>query len=188
MGTEKGPEFYTGKGYLKKGALEHNMKIYEEAKKLLPSHKDYRTIVDLGCGVGYFSLLVRKHKYYGIDFSKDVIREAKRISPDKTFICNDLLSDDINSLFTDDAIYVCIEALEHIVRDMDVIRRIPSGSPVIFSVPNRDYESHVRYFKNQNVIINRYESLIDFDNCEWRIIETNPAKDAKIFMFHSRRL
>ena len=148
-----GPEFYTGKGYLKDNALKHNMKIYKEAFKLLPPIKEYNTIIDLGCGIGYFSLLVEKHKYYGIDFSPKVIEQAKAINPSKVFIVSDLLNESLHKrLYKDKCVYVCLEALEHIREDMKVLEAIPSGSPVVISVPNRDFISHVRHFKNQNIV------------------------------------
>jgi len=188
MGKEKGPEFYTGKGYLKEGAFEHNMAIYEEAIKLLPSLSKYNKIIELGCGIGYFALLVKKYKYIGIDFSVEVIKKARYINQTKVFIVENLLSKTLyKELYTNDCIYVCLEVLEHIDNDIDVIKSIPSGSPIIISVPNRDYDSHVRYYKNQRVIIERYQEFIDFHKCKWTIIETNPKKGAKVFMFRARR-
>jgi len=188
MGEEKGPEFYTGRGYLRDGAKENNMLIYQEAYELLPKLNAFNKVIDLGCGVGYFSSLIDNENYLGIDFSKDVIKIAKELNPTKTFMVGNLLDENMYNLFySSNDIYICLEALEHIEKDIEVLKTIPSKCIVIISVPNRDYESHVRYFKNQNEIIERYEDILDFDNCEWRIIETNPKKNAKVFLFKTRR-
>lgn len=185
MGIEKGPEFYTGQGYIKDAAKENNMLIYKEAYKLLPDPKECLRVVDLGCGVGYFAELINNHAYVGIDFSPHVLRIAKKNNPKKSFILADLNIK--TKQYVKNCTYVCLETLEHIKDDLEVIRKIPSGSLIICSLPNRDFTSHVRFFKNQNEIIERYKKLIDFDNCTWRIIETNPKKDAKVFMFKARR-
>ena len=188
MGTEKGPEFYTGKGYLKGGAREHNMLVYNTAYNLLPPRDEYPKIIDLGCGVGYFATLITEHHYTGIDFSAKVIEIAKEINPNKKFIQANLLDETVYSYIYDkSSVYVCLEALEHIEKDIEVLRTIPSGSPIIISVPNRDFISHVRFFKNQNEIIERYKDIIEFDNCEWKILNTNPKKNAQVFMFRARR-
>ena len=43
-------------------------------------------------------------------------------------------------------IVICLETLEHLQDDLAVIEKIKPGAYVIFSVPNFDYESHVRHF------------------------------------------
>ena len=187
MGEEKGPEFYTGLGYLKNGGFEHNKKLYDTALSLLPPYKEYSKIIELACGVGYFASLIRKHEYIGIDFSKKVLDAAQTINPDKKFIHGNLLDTEIHKLYDNKSVYVCLEALEHIRFDHKILTKIPSNSPLIFSVPNRDFTSHVRFFTDKEEIIKRYESILDFKDCIWKEIITNPKKSAKVFMCRARR-
>ncbi len=187
MGEEKGPEFYTGEGYLKEGGFEHNKIIYDSALSLLPQFKEGDKIIELACGVGYLATLIdRDYDYIGIDFSEKVIKKARKLNPNKRFVIGNLLQGAVKSLYNNDDIFICLEALEHIEKDIEVIKTIPSRCQFIFSVPNRDFTSHVRFFTNKNEIIERYKSIINFDNCEWKVLNTNPKKSAKIFMCKAR--
>ncbi len=183
MGKEKGPDFYTGKGYMKSGAFKNNLPIYQAAFDMLPHVNECKQIIELGCGVGYFAqLTTNAYNYIGIDFSKLVINKAIEINPNKKFILGNLLDNNIIKLYKKDCIYVCLETIEHIQDDIKLIKSIPSGSYFIFSVPNRDFTSHVRFFKNKNEIIKRYSNIIDFHNSEWKVLNTNPKKNAKVFV------
>ena len=51
--------------------------------------------------------------------------------------------------------YVCLEVLEH-VDDIAVLKRIPSGVPVIFSVPSFPDAAHLRTYTMQ-MMIDRYQ-------------------------------
>ena len=177
MGIEKGPEFYTGKGYLKK--FDSNYKIYSEAWKMIPKYS--KKIFDLGCGIGYFASILNKHyDYLGIDFSPIVIGIAKKAFPDMKFKVGSLLDESIYKLYKDDGIYIILEALEHIEKDIEVLQYIPKNSIVILSVPNRDFISHVRYFKTITEVKNRYSKVLKIT--DEKIIETNINKKAKVFM------
>ena len=57
---------------------------------------------------------------------------------------------------------LCTEVLEHVVDDVSVLERIPKGKQVLATVPNFDYESHVRFFANVGEVRDRYGSLFEF--------------------------
>jgi hypothetical protein len=57
---------------------------------------------------------------------------------------------------------VCLETLEHIHADLTVLKKLPLGIPLIFSVPNFNSASHVRWFTDEQAIRKRYEGLVEF--------------------------
>ncbi len=61
---------------------------------------------------------------------------------------------------------VCLEVLEHIERDLDVIANWKSGCECICSVPNFDYPTHVRWFRHEAEIVSRYGHLISIREIE----------------------
>lgn len=117
-----------------------------------------RSILDVGCGSGQFSHLLFDRgfkEYYGIDFSQKRIEWARKNCPEFTFISDDVLETDIFDTFYYDAV-VCIEFLEHVERDIDVITSIKSGARFYGSVPNFPYVSHVRHFTTSEEVFDRY--------------------------------
>ena len=58
---------------------------------------------------------------------------------------------------------VCTEVLEHIEADLTVIENWKSGANCICSVPNFDFETHVRVFLTEEDVRCRYGDLIDIE-------------------------
>ena len=188
MGKEKGPDFYTGKGYLKKGKYESNLLLYDSVYELLPNFLLQPHIIDLGCGIGYFAKLLYEkgyRKYTGIDFSSKVIEIAKKQVPNFDFICSNLLDKKLDKIYKNNEVFTILETLEHIEKDIKVLNRISKGSIIIISVPNKDYISHVRFFKCSSEVVKRYNDLIEFDTI--KTIETNSKKKSKIFILKGIR-
>ncbi len=55
--------------------------------------KSYRKVLDIGCGVGLSTLLLRKSGYHvtGLDSSFNMLSYAKNRCPNTEFICSDIL-------------------------------------------------------------------------------------------------
>lgn len=51
---------------------------------------------------------------------------------------------------------VCLEVLEHIEKDLQILSNIREGTHIVFSVPNFDAPSHVRWFISPRQIKKRY--------------------------------
>ena len=162
--------------------MEQSVKWYDEAYKVSPEYRkepeDSRYypiwdkalslikdewVIDIGCGSGQFAkLLLNNGKcfLFGIDFSGEAILIAQKLNPEykQKFIVGDLLDGFRRSPYD---LVTCFEVLEHIVKDLDVIKKIESGKRFIFSIPNYDYHSHVRKFNSEDEIFKRYSDLID---------------------------
>jgi len=166
MGREGTPEEYTGEPQLRPEYAARYSPSYETVIKHLPEPRECNTVVDLGCGVGNFAkvfLGVGYTKYLGIDFSPAIINYARERVPEATFIVGDLRSKETYEIFQKYRIFVSLEVLEHIENDLEVIKNIPCGSLVIFSVPNFDGPFHVRHFESMVEVFERYSPFLDFE-------------------------
>ncbi|UXX81103.1 class I SAM-dependent methyltransferase [Reichenbachiella carrageenanivorans] len=129
--------------------------------KFLGKDKNQK-ILEIGCGTGQLTeyLLDETFKnYVGFDFSTKAIEIAKKQLPDSTFFEGDALAKSSYDIEYDTVI--CLEVLEHVTRDLDIIQNIETGKTIIFSVPNFWDPSHVRIFNSERAIKKRYFTLID---------------------------
>jgi SAM-dependent methyltransferase len=150
-------------------AIQH--RLYRRVRhelEVLPS----RRILEVGCGTGAFAHCLMEtlaRQYRGFDFSEVGVRMARaRTGREDCFFVGDARhAESYEQPY--DAI-VCLEVLEHIERDLDVIANWNSGCQCICSVPNFDYETHVRWFRDEAEIVCRYGHLISI-----RAIERIPC-------------
>jgi trans-aconitate methyltransferase len=150
--------------------------LYEEACSWIsPPHP----VVDLGCGTGRFIECLLNGINYGpvegVDFSPSALREAARILPDDTQLTNaDLRTWEPNPNRLGNTTYVVLEVLEHLEDDLGLVRRIPPGHQLVFSVPSYESESHLRKFRNAGDIWARYANLLEFRR--WSLILIDDRK------------
>lgn len=133
--------------------------LYEIASSFLPDDKD---IIEIGCGDGFLTNFIGERKYIGIDFCEVLVKHGQKLYPNRTFITADIREPGIKMLFDDRFSYVCLEVLEHINNDLEVVESIPHGADFVFSVPSRDNAYHVRYFESFDEIQNRYGDYLEF--------------------------
>jgi 2-polyprenyl-3-methyl-5-hydroxy-6-metoxy-1,4-benzoquinol methylase len=77
---------------------------------------------------------------------------------------------------------VVLEVLEHIENDLLLLERIRKGSTVIFSIPNFNSESHMRWFDSTSDILKRYENFLAFESIHE--FNSSPYKN-KIYLVKS---
>jgi len=141
-----------------------------------------KSVLEVGCGGGAVAELILKDSdaaYRGFDFSSVGVQNARARTArlqghngssasysvdggahDRFFVGDAL---DPESYASDYDGIVCTEVLEHIVRDLDVVAMWRPGTQCICSVPNFDYDTHVRHFRREEEVRERYGSLIDID-------------------------
>ncbi|MBD3421477.1 MAG: methyltransferase domain-containing protein [Chitinivibrionales bacterium] len=127
------------------------------------------SIIEIGCGVGQFAQYLYDEgfrNYRGMDFSPHAIELARKRAKQDFFQAD---ATNARSFPEHYSLAVSLETLEHIDNDLDVLRNIRSGIPLIFSLPKFDCEGHVRCFKKRKAIKRRYLSCLDIK----RIVDIN---------------
>lgn len=159
---------------------------YDEAYRVLPKYHDpfwrshyypiwtvivdrvrrqqLRRVVDIGCGPGQFAAMLFQmgeiQQYDGLDFSAHAVEIAKTACPQGRYHVDDATTTDLCRMTPHDVV-ICMEVLEHVERDDQVISRFQPGIRAICTVPNFDYQSHVRYFTTTAQVQDRYAKLFD---------------------------
>lgn len=145
-----------------------------------------KLVIDIGCGPGHLAQVLQDLdiKYIGIDFSSVAIEQAKeRVSKNNfTFINADAIGFNYNELIGDyninDILVTSFEFLEHVNKDLEVIKSILPNIKCCFSVPNYNSKGHVRFFKNSKALNKRYSTVMKIDN----IIEKKHGDNNIIFI------
>lgn len=119
MKKAQGPNFYT-KIYRRIAAGETPEAeesydwIMERLEAIAPLVKG-RSVLDLGCGIGYIADMIGGRQYLGVDFSHYAIKYSKKIvqNPKARFLVRDLRAVDQNAFRAYDTVLV-LEILEHV--------------------------------------------------------------------------
>lgn len=130
-------------------------------------------ILEIGCGTGQFAHMLLDNdvrKYTGIDFSKKGIMISREFIPliavsgfPRFPNFKFLLHDARKKCPIEYDTVICLQTLEHIDRDLLVLRNLKSGTKFIGSVPMGNDPAHVRIFKTLDSIVKRYGKLIEFE-------------------------
>ncbi len=124
-----------------------------------------RRVLEVGCGSGSLAELIMRRTgadYCGFDFSVNAVAKAgARTSRPDAFYIADATSPSTYQLDYDTI--VCTEVLEHIEHDKSTIRLWRPGVRCICSVPNFDYDGHVRFFRTEADVRNRYHDVMAID-------------------------
>ncbi len=140
------------------------------------------SILEIGCGSGQFAHLLAEHgvtRYTGFDMSSQAVSLARQRLPHFAFHVADALTTALLSDADYDTV-VSTEVLEHIDHDLEVVGRVRPGVRCLMSVPNFPYPSHVRYFKDEQAVRDRYGSL--FERLHVATIRKNLAGDCFFLM------
>jgi 2-polyprenyl-3-methyl-5-hydroxy-6-metoxy-1,4-benzoquinol methylase len=121
-------------------------------------------ILEIGSGPGQLTQYLFDEgftNYHGFDFSTKAIELAKIKFPKADFYLGNAL--DSTSFQKEYNTAICLEVLEHVIKDICILENIKIGTHVIFSVPNFDADSHVRWFTSERQIKRRYYRFINID-------------------------
>lgn len=125
-------------------------------------------VVDYGCGPGHLAELLAArghppHLYAGIDFSGVAIKMARERVPKFRFRQLNVI-EAARAMREQHHTAVCCELLEHLDRDLALLRTLPPGGRVLATVPTHDSAGHVRHFPTLTAACARYERVIDVVN------------------------
>lgn len=134
--------------------------LYRTVRELLRQQGVHR-VLEVGCGSGVLAemLIADGLSYDGFDFSPVGVENARSRSPQGSFFVADATEPSAYERAYD--CIVCCEVLEHIDGDLTAVERWRSGASCVVSLPNFDYESHVRFFRSEDQIRQRYGGLLE---------------------------
>jgi len=157
---------------------------YPLRKKILETLTNKDAILEIGCGSGQLAKMILDSNFNyikGFDFSAEGIR-----------LCKSFLSKEHHSKFEvgnvyDSSMYeieyntiICCEVFEHLDNDLGILDNIEEGTRIIFTVPNFNSKSHVRYFKDVEKVRERYIEKADILSIE----EIYISKVNKIYLVY----
>lgn len=164
-------------------------------KRLETLHKKkYRTLLEVACGNGRLHPFLRKNGFivFGIDNSKELIREAKKRQPrfSNNYFLADMRSFEIKkkfdivlSWFTSFGYFDDKENIK-VLREMK--RHLKKDGLIIIDIPNRDIK---RYRKRRRTYTQRYGKYIEIvfnrmvrirGQTFWVLVEKFYVKDGKL--------
>jgi len=126
-------------------------------------------ILDVGCGTGQFANLLFDNgylNYFGIDISGVAIECAKKVNynHEDKFLTGSIF--DIDKEYLQCEALVCLEVLEHIEKDIELLKFFDKGTKVFLSVPSFDSLNHIRTFQTADDVHERYNSVLRIVYCE----------------------
>lgn len=163
-GIEQGPEYYD-EAVIRMGA--HCQHYTEASHYPLWSvlvdrlrQTEAESVLEIGCGPGRLALYLHDkgiNRYFGFDFSPVNIEWSRKNCPESDFVVANALETNLFQTQDYDTV-ICTEVLEHIEGDLDVLKKIRSGTRFYGTVPNFGGGSHVRYFTSPEEVYDRYNS------------------------------
>ena len=147
------------------------LQLYQAAAKLIANNRE---VVDLGCGTGRFIEQLYRYGHYGnvtgVDFAPAVLEEARAYTRGRPaeYQLADLADYKAPFPLPGGIVFTCLEVLEHIHDDLSLVERIPPGRTFVFSVPNFQSQSHVRWFHGVGDVFFRYSHHLEF--VSWRLL------------------
>lgn len=175
---EKGAEYYD-RLFKDNKDMSRYEDIYKKVGQLTKGEK----VLDIGCGLAQLSKYVKD--YSGFDIASETIESLKGVN---VWVGNALEKEN----YKEAEVYVCLEVLEHITKDKQVLELIPEGFRVIFSVPSFPDTSHVRTFTEDSVK-ERYKDLVEIENITYytwngKWTESKELKEPFILLVQGRKI
>lgn len=133
--------------------------LWQEIAKSLPPDAN---ILEVGCGTGQLAALLFDEgfrRYRGFDFSESAVVRARASVPDFDFEVADARK--LSSFEGQYDTVVATEVLEHLDDDLGMIRMLPPGTSLHFTLPCKDDPSHVRYFPHVKGAEARYANVLE---------------------------
>jgi 2-polyprenyl-3-methyl-5-hydroxy-6-metoxy-1,4-benzoquinol methylase len=169
----------------KSGGTEVYANLWERVVSLA-REMEAKRILDIGCGPGFFASFLHERlpntEYCGVDFSNYAISKARERCPSFKFLKKRLPLRDF-SFFPDFDVVICLEVLEHVDEDREILSGLPGGAHVLASVPNFDSMGHVRVFADEAQVIQRYGDVL-----EDLAVEAHPLKGHAIIWLMKGRI
>lgn len=159
--------------------------VYATVRSFLRDHPDPEnpSILEVGCGTGVLGQQLKEqdgYRYWGFDFSQKALSQAPASLKPFLFRGSAYHRASYEHYFD---VLVAVEVFEHL-DDLRVLGLIPEGKRVVFSVPNFNSRSHLRYYMDEADIVGYYQDHLTINDI--RRINTKNGK--AIFVCDTIRL
>jgi SAM-dependent methyltransferase len=143
---------------------EYDMGLYRDAYSRLGLMR-LANICDLGCGAGNFTgVMVQKNQrpevYLGVDNSHAQISVARAAYPGWSFIYGDFMSPAIRERYERYDAFLLLNVLDCLEDDLALLEILPSGKPVLFSMPRSSRAESLRFCPDNFSLKERYGSYL----------------------------
>jgi len=121
------------------------------------------SVLDIGCGPGQVARFLKDkglQHYVGLDLSSVATGLAKSLCPTFEFVTASAFDTDVFTTVKYDTV-ICMEFLEHVTDDIQVLKRIARGTRFFGTVPNFPHTAHVRFFSSCQEAAQRYQGLFN---------------------------
>jgi phospholipid N-methyltransferase len=120
-------------------------------------------IADLGCGFGNFTgVMISRHQkpevYLGVDMSHNCVKIAKAAYPGWNFIYGDFFTPQIRQLYERYEAYLLLNMMDVLEDEIAFLDIVPSGKPLLFSMPRFPKEGSLRYYDDATGLRDRYSN------------------------------
>ena len=167
---------------------DQQLKRYALLAAVEPISKD-SSILDVGCGFGYFCDYLRKYnwtgEYTGIDINQDIIDEAKKRLPKDSFICVDILEETFDKKY--DYVF-CGATVQHRPKHVDPIIYLQNMVKKMFSCSMKAvafdvFSGRAEFFKEDNLYIAPSDLLNFCFSLTGRVMLRNDSRPYEMMMY-----
>jgi trans-aconitate methyltransferase len=123
-------------------------------------------VADLGCGYGNFtSVMVERNQkpevYIGVDISHNRIKTARASYPGWNFVYGDFMAREVREKYERYEAYLLLNVVDILEDDLGILDSLPSGKPLIFSMPRTEKEGSLRFFTDQSSLRDHYSAILN---------------------------
>ena len=153
------------------------------------------SIMDVGCGLGYFGEYLRKYgwkgSYTGLDINPDMIEAARKRLPQEEFVCVDILSEE----FEQHSDYVfCGATIQHRPKYVDPKKYLEQMVAKMFSLADRAlvfdvFSGRADYYDDDKLYANPGELLEFCYTLTGRVVVRNDCRpyELMVYLFKDER-
>lgn len=147
------------------------------------------SILDVGCGLGFFCDYLRKHgwkgKYTGLDINQDLINACKKRLPNDSFLCKDILTEKFDEQYD---YVVCAATVQLRPKYGDHVEYVHNMVKKMFSLTKKAlafdvFSGRVEYMDIEKVYMDPLQLLEFCYSLTRRVILRNDHRPYELMMY-----
>jgi SAM-dependent methyltransferase len=150
-----------------KCSAEYASKQKRIAEAVLPHVRG--KVADMGCGTAAIAAYIGHGYKLGVDWSAEACKFARRRMPSVEFSGEDIERSTMIEQAPYDTV-LFLDVLQCVEDDVGMLRRVPTGRRVIFSVTDNGGQGRGRTFRDHDRILSRYGKAVQIRGWEKLVI------------------